>query len=436
MQTISEKIVAALPVPETGNKLHYFSGATLQGKTAPSGFAVRVTAAGSKAFVWFHRVDGKPHLETIGSWIDSPKGGDMTVLGAIVKCSNRAKAVATGVDRKGNDVDPRPERTRNLDEVATVRTIGDVLDEFIERYLKKADDLRTADAIERELNRLVRPRIGKTGIYDLKRSHVSKMLNEIADENGARMADLALAYTRRAFNWFEVNGADDDFRSPIVRGMARTKPSDRERTRVLADDEIRDLWAALDVVTAPKCFPIYVKTLLLTATRRAEASNMNTLELDGDVWTIPASRYKTKLDFCVPLSPTARELIGELLPKKSHKAGYFLFSTTGGEKPIAEFSKCKIALDKAIANIRQKAGREPMEHWTWHDLRRSGRTLMSRAKVNADIAERCLGHVIAGVRGVYDRHAYLDEKRDAFERLAAMVSNILNPESNVIAIRR
>ena len=47
MQAISEKIVAGLPSPATGNKLHYFSGATLQGKKAPSGFAVRVTAAGT-----------------------------------------------------------------------------------------------------------------------------------------------------------------------------------------------------------------------------------------------------------------------------------------------------------------------------------------------------------------------------------------------------
>ena len=35
---------------------------------------------------------------------------------------------------------------------------------------------------------------------------------------------------------------------------------------------------------------------------------------------------------------------------------------------------------------------------------------MSRAGVSADIAERCLGHVISGVRGTYDRHAYFDEK--------------------------
>src|SRR5580704_4566471 len=82
--TISEKVVAALPIPPSGNKLHYFSGATLQGKKAPSGFAVRVTSAGTKSFVWFHRVAGKPYLETLGRWDENSKGGDLTVLSAIV----------------------------------------------------------------------------------------------------------------------------------------------------------------------------------------------------------------------------------------------------------------------------------------------------------------------------------------------------------------
>jgi integrase len=93
-------------------------------------------------------------------------------------------------------------------------------------------------------------------------------------------------------------------------------------------------------------------------------------------------------------------------------------------KPFSGFSKAKLALDKAIAAIREREGREPMANWTLHDLRRTARTLLSRAKVPADHAERCLGHVIGGVRGVYDRHGFLDEKRCAFEALAAIVNDI------------
>jgi integrase len=437
-EQISEKIVGNLPAPATGNKLHYFSGATLQGKKAPSGFAVRVTSAGTKAFVWFHRVDGKPHWETLGRWDANQGGGTLTVRDAIVKCDERAKAIAKGIDKKGKDVDPRPERTRRLQDGdrPAGETVSGLLDRFIERYVEKEAKLRSGDQIKATFDRLVKPAIGKTGIYDLRRSHVAAMLDDIADESGPVMADRTLAYVRKAFNWYATR--DDNFQPPIVKGMARTKPKDRNGKRVLADDEIRDLWAALATVDAPDCCAPFVKTLLLTATRRNESADMSTTELDGELWTVPATRYKTKLDHVIPLSAAALDLIRAQAPAKPSKSAHFVFSTTDGAKSFSGFSKAKTELDKAIAEIRDRAGRAPMENWTLHDIRRTARSLMSRAKVPTDHAERALGHVMGGVRETYDRHEYLDEKRAAFEALAALVSRILNPTANVeeLASRR
>ena len=147
------------------------------------------------------------------------------------------------------------------------------------------------------------------------------------------------------------------------------------------------------------------------------------LEIGSDVWTIPAGRYKTKIPNEVPLTDSVRVLLGE--PKK---AGY-VFSTTGGKRPFSGFGKAKIALDQKIAEIRKRDGRKPMTHWVLHDLRRTARSLLSRTGVPADIGERVLGHVIHGVRGVYDRHSYLDEKRDALTRLAALIETIIGPPS-------
>jgi integrase len=433
-EAISEKIVEKLPTPAKGNRLHYFSGATLQGKKAPSGFAVRVTAAGTRSFVLFHRFNGKAYWETLGRWDANAQGGTLTVRDAIVRADKLAKDL-----RNGRREDPRPERTRRLEDgdKPSDGNVSGLLDRFIARYLQ-AGRLRSAGMIEAQLNRLVKPRIGKVGIYDLKRSHISRMLDEIDDEHGPRMADLALAYTRKAFNWYEVKGHDDDFKSPIVRGMARLKPGDTQRERVLSDEEIRDVWAALDEIDEPVSLAPYVKTLLLTATRRSEAAAMSTTELEGDVWTIPAGRYKTKLDHVVPLSVQASALIASAAPAKPSKNAHFVFSTTGGVVAINGFSKAKSAIDEKIAEIRQREGRAPIEQWQFHDLRRTARTLLARAGVRDDIAERCLGHVIKGVEKVYNRYAYLDEKRAAFEALATLVARILKPASNVeeLASRR
>jgi integrase len=421
-QRISEQIIAALPSPTKGNRLHYFSGASLQGKKAPAGFAVRVTASGRKTFVRFYRVAGKPFLATLGHWTGNAKGGDLTVLRAIMAATEHARSIRDGDD-------PRPQRTQRLEDrnKPEGETIGDLLDEFVTRYVEREAALRSHRNVRRTFERLVKPAIGHVGIYELRRSQVVRMLDTIADENGPFMADRVLALTRKAFHWRAAR--DDHFAVPIVRGMAKTKPHERARTRILDDQEIRDLWAALDLMDGR--YPAFVRTVLLTATRREEASRMQRDEIDGEVWTIPAARYKTKADHAIPLTAAVRKHIDEWPNDRP-----FVFSSTGGKTPFGDYSRTKKALDEKLAELRAKAGRDPMPPWTLHDLRRTARSLMSRAGISSDHAERALGHVIGGVRSVYDRHKFLEEKKRAFEALAALVNGILNPAPNVMQISR
>ena len=115
-------------------------------------------------------------------------------------------------------------------------------------------------------------------------------------------------------------------------------------------------------------------------------------------------------------------------------AGYLF--TINGRKP-ASYINPKKRLDALMRAELAKLDRSAeLERWTIHDLRRTARTLLSRAGVNADIAERCLGHVIPGVRGIYDRHRFEQEKRVAFEALAAQIERIVNPQPNVVALDR
>jgi integrase len=233
------------------------------------------------------------------------------------------------------------------------------------------------------------------------------MLDHIQDHNGPVMADRALAYTRSAFNWYASR--DDEFNSPIAKRMARTKPRERARTRVLADHELRLLWGVLDGQGA---FGALVRVLLLTAQRRGEVAGMRRAEIHAGIWTIPAARYKTGYANTVPLTAAALAVI------KAQPGHDQVFTHSS----LANSGTFKAALDKAVTAAN---GGEALPNWTVHDLRRTARTLMARAGVRPDISERVLGHVIAGVEGVYDRHSYLNEKHDALERLAAMVERIV-----------
>jgi integrase len=306
--------------------------------------------------------------------------------------------------------------------VALGVNVDQLLDEFLARYVRNPErPLRGADHTERAFRAYVRPRIGAKSIYSVTRLDIVELLDAVEDTAGSVMADRTLAYLRKAFRWWAAR--DDQFSPPIVPGMARTRPKERARSRVLSDQEIRDVWKALATAKVPKHFPAFVRTLLLTCQRRDEVSRMGWQEVHGDVWEIPAERYKTGLPNAVPLTKAVCELLGA--PKK---AG-FVFSSDGGKRALSGFSKAKRALDIAIAEIRKQEKREPMPGWRLHDLRRTGRSLMSRAGVPSDHAERTLGHVLQGVRGTYDRHDFLPEKKAALERLAALVGKILNPAS-------
>jgi integrase len=308
-----------------------------------------------------------------------------------------------------------------LDKRKKVESGRNSLTAVAERYLaREGAKLRTTAKRRANLERLVFPTLGARQIDEIKRSDVQRLLDEIEEERGEAMADQVLAILRRIFNWHAARS--DNYNSPIVRGMARRKAQDRERDRILTDDELRAVWRTAETYPGP--WGQLIRFLLLTATRRTEASSMTWSELAGTEWTIPAQRYKTGTAVTLPLSSAARKVLDEILQIQGCD---FVFSTDG-RRPVSGFSTFKLKFDIAC-------GATDWPRWTLHDLRRTARSLMSRARINADVAERCLGHVIPGIRGVYDRYTYLEEMRHAFEALAAQVDRIVNPQPNVVGLR-
>jgi hypothetical protein len=170
-----------------------------------------------------------------------------------------------------------------------------------ENYLtREGAGLRTVEERRATFERLVYPKLGNRQIDSIKRSEINSLLDKIEDGNGPRMATLTLAYIRRVMNWHATRS--DDFRSPIVRGMGRGTTT--KRKRVLSADELRACWRASKGWEHP--YSHMVRFILLTATRRDEAADMPAHEVEGDLWTIPAARYKTGVDFELPsLRPRA-----------------------------------------------------------------------------------------------------------------------------------
>jgi integrase len=372
-----------------------------------AGLYLVVQPTGRKSFAVRYRFAGKSRKLTL------QKG---TTLAAARAASTAAlHDVERGIDPSA--VKRQQKRAQGL---AAANTFRAVAESYLQREGKKKEGerLRSLDYQAGLLERLVYPAIGDMPIAGIKRSTIISLLDDIEDNSGPVMAQSVLACVRKLLNWYAVR--DEDYRSPVIRGMSRIKPDERARSRVLSDDELRAVWKTADERPGP--FSALVKLLLLTAARRAEAAGMTWQEIDGTDWVLPPKRHKTKTGLITPLSTAALAVI-ESQPRIEGNPFVFFHSsgTTVGS------SRRKKMFDEASG----------VTGWTLHDLRRTARTLLSRAGVNADVGERCLGHKIRGVRGTYDRHKFHAEKKHAFEALAALIEKIVNPPAgNVTTLRR
>jgi integrase len=246
------------------------------------------------------------------------------------------------------------------------------------------------------------------------------MLDDVEDGHSARQADAVLTIVRSMMGWFASR--HDDYAVPVIRGMRRQSPHAQARARILCDDEIRRIWKQAE---ANGTFGAIMRMCLLTGQRSRKVSTMKCADIsvDGE-WTIPQEpREKDSAGTLV--LPEAALTIIRAQPRLSSNPYVF---AGRGDGPYRGFSQGKAAFDAKLPDV-------PV--WVIHDLRRSARSLMARAGVRPDIAERVMGHAIAGVEGVYDRHSYRDEKADALVRLAALIDAIVHKRTaDVLPMKR
>jgi integrase len=362
------------------------------------GHYVRVSPSGTKSFAVVRRdpSTGKQVWAAIGT-------ADVM---RIEEARGRARIALQRIKEGLPAIEPRPEAPETFRQVA---------ENWMKRHVE-AKGLRTRAEIERALDKYVMPDWQDRDFTGIKRSDIATLLDRIEDDHGARQADLVLAYLRAMATWYAARR--DDYVPPFIRGMRRAAPAKRER--VLSDDELRAIWREAE---KPGQLGAVIRLALLTAQRREKVASMRWEDIEGEVWTVPAEARSKGTGGALKL-PAAAQAIIAAQPRQKDNPHVFAGRTKGSH--FDGFSKARRALDDALPE---------MPGWTIHDLRRSARSLMARAGVRPDIAERVLGHVLAGVEGVYDRHKYDAEKGEALLALEGMIGRILQPPAeNVVSL--
>jgi integrase len=378
------------------------------------GLCIRVEPTGTKTWVYRYHFDGIRRRMSFGVY-----------PGISLAKARELHALALQELQRG--IDPGEKARIAKAKRKAAPTFEDLLDEFWELELGKTPTgkerrrLVEKDALKGWKNRKV---------VDITRRDAVLLLDKVR-KRAPVTANRLQGVLVRMFNFASERGIIEH--SPLT-GMRR--PKEKTRSRVLTDEEIKLLWAALDLDN--KAIDIYrvtklaLKMILLTGQRPGEVAGMTWVEIDEDegIWNIPAGRMKNSEAQRVPLCPMAMDVI-EQAKAYSSDSDYVFRSSHKPKNPISRRAMAK-AVNRHWSEMKIKVAFTP------HDLRRTLRTRLAELGVNDIVAERVLGHKLQGMMAVYNRHAYDVEKRQAlqlWEQRLQEVIGLSKPAQNVIPFK-
>jgi integrase len=291
------------------------------------------------------------------------------------------------------------------------------------RYLERkraAMKPRAYGEVARHLSAHAAP-LAKLRLAEIDRRTIAARLGEIETASGPVARNRVRSSLSAFFAWAVTEGLLD---ANPVQGTAKLDEGG-SRERVLTQQELAELWSALDAGACAPQFADIVRLLILTGQRREEVGSLRWSEVDGDRVVLPPERTKNSRQHEVPLSRQAKAI---LMRQPRRKGRDYIFGI--GEAGFSGWSDCKARLDQALLAARRQTNRKakPMPDWRLHDLRRTCATQMAELGVAPHIVEAVLNHVSGhkgGVAGIYNRARYADEMRRALEHwaehLAALV---------------
>lgn len=415
---ITKRNVDAAPIPAKGDTYYW--------DTDLRGFGLRVTPRGVRSYVVQYRLPARPARRTTIGIHGSPWTPE--------KARDRAEEILYQVKRGDDPVVMARKRQREAVELEFSRYV----ETFTDGYLKRQWGDTWPDA-KRQLELHVIPQLKGRPLPEIEKHELSAVINKIRDRPA--LARNTHAVLRKLFAWAVDEG--DLASSPIPAAP----PSVKARRRVLTPDEIVAVWTASHGLDWP--MGQFVRMLMVTLQRRSEVAGMPWSEASelNRTWRLDHTRAKNEVDHLVPISPQAFGLLDEMMAgpapgggdRKPWKGRGLVFTTTG-KTPISGFSKVKAKLDRLMLPIlqkieddRAKASGEQSEiiflkPWRFHDIRRTGTTQMQALGVPIEVTEKVINHKsgeTAGIRGVYNLHAYEDEKRQALGAWAAYLARLI-----------
>jgi len=372
------------------------------------GLYAAVTPAGAISFRYNYSVNGRQETLTIGRY----GTGGITLSEARERLNEAKKMVAAGKS-------PAREKARDKARVKDAETFGAWAEKWLRGY-QMADSTR--DMRKSVYTRELKKQFGSQKLAEITHEDLRALTDAIVERGAPATAVHAREVVLQVYRWAIERGQKVENPAEMVRptSIARFEPRDR----ALAPSEIGLMYRYMDRVGTSPQYRAAIKLLLLTMVRKSELSNATWSEVNFSeaLWTIPKERMKRRNPHLVYLS---RQALDIFIALKTFAGGseYVLPSRYDSDVPMSAATLNRVMT--LTYQAAQKKG-EPLAKFGPHDLRRTASTLLHEAGYNTDWIEKCLAHEQKGVRAVYNKAEYREQRTAMLQDWADMIDEWTN----------
>lgn len=274
------------------------------------------------------------------------------------------------------------------------------VDELIQTYLAHQAKRVRPGSLSRFKRHLSQHFPFKGDLNTLTTSDVLRYINPLTPSQ----QNIAFTIIKAFLNWCLAGNHID--RNPLQQAKLPHKKITRDRT--LTDAELSQI---LRAATSANPFHRLITLLAYTGQRRNQVAHLKWEYIAESTVTWPREDMKGSIQHTIPFGPRVRTILDEL-PRTSPFVLGIRF--TDFDRPKKEFD-----------------ARLPIAHWTLHDLRRTLVTRWAAIGIKQEVTERYVAHKtgkVSGIAGVYNRHEYMSEMRDAALAWEAYLARLLQPK--------
>jgi integrase len=360
------------------------------------GLVLEVMTSGSK--VWRYRYtlfSKRQPLLTIGKY------PEVSLKAARERRDEWAELVASGKSPKWLIA---TEKAAHLQTVAA----------FAEDWLSEQQEGKSGSystTLRRVMDKDVLPWLGAMPLSLVKPADVLEMCDRIKARGSPQMALQSRNVLRRMFDYAIARRLVEA--NPAAAIVARFIASQSSRERVLSAQEIGDVMRAIYLSDMRRVLKLALHLLAITMVRKTELTETQWAEFDlaAGIWDIPTERMKVARPHRVYLSKQAILILQELQALSCGSIYVFPSTRGSGDRPISSST-----LNQAV-----RAMTLDIQHFVLHDFRRTASTHLHDMGHPLDAIEKALAHKIVGIKGVYNRAEYSEQRKTIMQAWADFV---------------